>query len=78
MISRFPNVDVLLVLIVFYEMRVCLAYLFNEFFKETKGNKHTWAKPMGSTEWKSVYDIDHSFSMLIIVCFVLKQKYKKL
>ena len=58
-----------LVFIVFYEMRVFSQMrCFNDFFEKPKGKKRTWANPMGSKQWKSLYEIDN-FTFLFIYAF---------
>ena len=54
------HVDIALVLIVFYQMRVFSQMRFlNDFSEQSKGEKRTWANPTGSTQLKSLYEIDN-------------------
>ena len=69
MILRGPNVDISFVLIVFYEIRVFSQMRFlNDFFEQMKMEKRTRANPMGSKQWKSLYEIDN-FTFLFIYAF---------
>ena len=69
MILRGQNVDIILVLIGFSEMRVFSQVSFlNDFFEKSKGEKRTWANPMSSKQWKSLYEIDN-FTFLFIYVF---------
>ena len=66
MILRSQHVDISLVLMMFYEMRMFSQMrFFNDFFEKSKGKKRTWANPMGSKQWKSLYEIDN-FTFLFI------------
>ena len=54
MILGGQNVDIMLVLIGFSEMRVFLQVsFFNDFFEKLKGKMRKWANPMRSKQWKS-------------------------
>ena len=78
MILRDQNVDISLVLIVFYEMRVFSQMRFlNDFFEKSKGKKRTWANPMGSKQWKSLYEIDNFTFLFIYAFFRFLKKYEK-
>ena len=69
MISGGQTVDIMLGFIGFSEMRVFWQVRFlNELFEKSKGTKRTWANPMGSTQWKSRYEIDN-FSFLLVCMF---------
>ena len=60
MILGGQHVDITLVLIGSSEMRVFSQMrFFNDFFEMLKGEKRTWANPMGSKQWKSFYEIDN-------------------
>ena len=60
MILGGQNVDIMLVLIGFSEMRVfSQVSFFNVFFEKSGGKKRTWANPMASKQWKSLYEIDN-------------------
>ena len=53
------NVDIMLVLIRFSEMCVLSQVsFFNVFFEKSGGKKRTWANPMSSKQWKSLYKSD--------------------
>ena len=53
------NVDIILVLIRFSEMRVFSQMrFFNDFFGKLRAEKRTWANPMSSKQWKSFYEIN--------------------
>ena len=55
------HVDIILVLIWFSEMRVFSQMrFFNDFFQKLKAEKRTWANPMSSKQWKSLYESDDS------------------
>jgi hypothetical protein len=76
-ILRSQNVDISLVLIVFYEMRVFSQMRFlNDFFEKSKGEKRTWANPMGSKQWKSLYEIDNFTFLFVYVFFRFLKKYE--
>ena len=61
MILGGPNVDIMLDLIRFSEMRVFLQMrFFNDSFEKLKGEKRTWANPMSSKQLKSLYESDNS------------------
>ena len=78
MILRGQHVDILLVLILFYEMRVFSQMrFFNDFFEKSKGKKRTWANPMGSKQWKSLYQIDNFTFLFVHVFFRFLNKYEK-
>ena len=69
------NVDVMLVLIGFSEMRVFSQVSFlNDFFVLSKGEKRTWANPMSSKQWKSLYEIYHFFFLFVYVLFSFFEK----
>ena len=60
------NVDIMLVLIRFSEMRVfSQVSFFNVFFEKSGGKKRTWANRMSSKQWKSRYEIDN-FTFLFV------------
>ena len=72
------NVDIMLVLMRFSEMRVfSQVSLFSGFFENVKGKKRTWANPMSSKQWKSLYEIDNLTFLFVYVFFRFSQKYKK-
>ena len=72
------NVDIMLVLIGFSEMRVFSQVSFlNDFFEKSKGEKRTWANPMSSKQWKSLYEIDNFTFLFIYVFFRFLKKYEK-
>ena len=59
MILGGQNVDIMLVLIWFSEMRVFLQMrFFNDSFEKLNGEKRTWANPMSSKQWISSYESD--------------------
>ena len=63
------HVDIMSVLIRFSERRVfSQVSLLNDFFEKSKGQKHTWANPMGSKQWKSSYELDN-FNFLFVDAF---------
>ena len=65
------NVYIILVLTWFSQMRMCSQMrLFNDFVEKSKGEKRTWANPMGSKQWKSLYEI-HDFTFLFVYVFFL-------
>ena len=69
------NVDIILVLIGFSEMRVLSQVSFlNDFFEKSKGEKRTWANPMSSKQWKSWYEIDNFNFLFIYVFFLFLKK----
>ena len=69
------NVDIMLVLIGFSEMRVFSQVSFlNDFFEKSKGKKRTWANPMGSKQWKSLYEIDNFTFLFVYVFFLFLKK----
>ena len=69
MILGGQHVDIMLVLIGFSEMRVFShVSFFHDFFEKLKGKKRTWANPMSSKQWKSLYEID-SFTLLFVYVF---------
>ena len=75
---RDQNVDISMVLIVFYEMRVFSQMrFFHDFFEQSKGKKRTWANPMGSKQWKSLYEIDNFTFLFVYVFFRFLKKYEK-
>ena len=78
MILGGQNVDIMLVLIGFSEMRVFSQVIFfNDFFERSKGKKRTWANPMGSKQWKSLYGIDNFTFLFVYVFFRFLKKYEK-
>ena len=78
MILEGQNVNIMLVLICFSEMRVFSQVSFlNDFFEKSKGEKRTWANPMSSKQWKSVYEIDNFTFLFIYVFFRFWNKYGK-
>ena len=67
-ISGGQNVDIMSVLIRFSEMRVfSQVNFFNDFFEKSKGKKRTWANPMGSKQWKALYEIDNLTFLFIYI-----------
>ena len=75
MILGGQNVDIMLVLIGFSEMRVfSQVSLFNDFFENLKGKKRTWANPMSSKQWKSFYEIDNFAFLFVYVFFLFLKK----
>ena len=78
MFSGGRNVDIMLVLIRFSEMRVFSHVSFlNDFFETSKGEKRMWANPMSSKQWKSLYEIDNFTFLFIYVFFRFLKKYEK-
>ena len=78
MILGGQNVDIMLVLIGFSEMRVFShVCFFEDFFENLKGKKRTWANPMSSKQWKSLYEIDNFTFLSVYVFFCFSKKYKK-
>ena len=78
MILGGQNVDIMLVLIRFSEMRVfSQVSFFNDCFANLKGKKRTWANPMSSKQWKSLYEIDNFSFLFIYVFFRFLEKYEK-
>ena len=72
------NVDIMFVLICVSEMRVLSQVSFlNDFFEKSKGEKRTWANPMSSKQWKSLYEIDNFTFLFIYVFFRLLKQYEK-
>ena len=72
------NVDIMLVLIGFSEMRVfSQVSFFNDSFENVKGKKRTWANPMSSKQWKSLYEIDNFTFLFVYVFFRFLKKYEK-
>ena len=77
MILGGQNVDIILVLMGFSEMRVFShVSFFNYFFENVKGNKRTWANPMSSKQWKSLYEIDNFTFLFVHVFFRFLKKYE--
>ena len=63
------NVDIMFVLIWFSDMSVySQVSCSNDSFETSKGKKRTWANPMGSKPWKSLYEIDN-FTFLFLYVF---------
>ena len=56
---------------------VCLMRLSNDSFEKLKGEKRTWANPMGSKQWKSLYEIDNFTFLFVYVFFRFLKKYEK-
>ena len=78
MMLRGQHVYISMVLIVFYEMRVFSQMrFFNDFFEKSKEQKRTWANPMGSKQWKSLYEIDNFSFLFIYLFFRFLKKYEK-
>ena len=51
------TVDMIVVSLAFCQVRVFLADAFlNDLFEKLKWNKCAWLNPMGSTQWKSLYE----------------------
>ena len=72
------TVDIMLVLIGFSEMRgVSQVSFLNDFFKKSKGGKRTWANPMGSKQWKSLYEIDNFTFLFVYVFFCFLENHGK-
>ena len=68
--SEGQNVDISFVSIMFYEVRVFSQMrLLKKIFETLKGEKRTWAHPMGSKQGKSLYEIDN-FTFLLIYMFL--------
>ena len=77
-ISGGQHVDIMLGFIQFSEMRVFSQVSFlNDFFEKSKGEKRTWANPMSSKQWKSLYEIDNFTFLFIYVFFLFWNKYEK-
>ena len=78
MILGGQNVDITLNSLMFYEMRVFSQMrFFNDLFEKSKGKKRTWANPMGSKQWKSLYGIDNFTFLFVYVFFRFMKKYEK-
>ena len=78
MILGGQNVDIMLVLTGFSEMRVfSQVSFFNDFFESLKGKKRTWANPMSSKQWKSLYEIDNFTFLFVYVFFLFLKKCEK-
>ena len=78
MILGGQNVDIMLGLKGFSEMRVFSQVSFlNKSFEKSKGKKRTWANPMSSKQWKSLYDIDHFTFLFVYEFFRFLKKYDK-
>ena len=72
------NVDIMLVLIGFSEMCVfSQVIVLNFVFENLKGKKRTWANPMSSKQWKSLYEIDNFTFRFVYVFFRFLKKYEK-
>ena len=72
------SVDMMVVFIRFPEMRVFSQMrVFNDFFEKLKADKRTWANPMSSKQWKSLYEIDNFTFLFIYVFFRFLKKYEK-
>ena len=74
------HVDIILVLIGFSEMSVfSQVSFFNDFFfvENLKGKKRTWANPMSSKQWKSLYEIDNFTFVFLYVFFPFLKKCEK-
>ena len=77
-ISGGQHVNIMFGFIGFSEMRVFSQVSFlNELFEKSKGNKRTWANPMGSKQWKSLYEIDNFSFLFVYVFFRFLKKYEK-
>ena len=50
---------------------------FNEFFGKLRAEKRTWAKPMSSKQWKSLYESDDSAFRVSYAFFRFLKKLKK-
>ena len=60
------------------EMRVFLQMrFFNDSFEKSKGEKRTWANPMSSKQWKSLYESDDSAFRVSYAFFRFLNKYEK-
>ena len=78
MILGGQNVDIMLVLIGFSEMRVfSQVSFFNDLFEKLKGEKRKWANPMSSKQWKSLYEIDNFTFLFLYVFFLFLKKCEK-
>ena len=67
-----------LVLIGFSEMSVLSQVSFlDDCFEKSKGEKRTWANPMSSKQWKSLYEIDNFTFLFIYVFFRFLKNYEK-
>ena len=78
MIAGGQNVDIMLGFIRVFEMSVLSQVSFlNELFEQSKGNKRTWANPMGSTQGKSDYEIDNSTFLFVYLFFNVLKTYEK-
>ena len=65
------NVDIMLVLIRFSEMRVfSQVSFFTIFFFLMKGEMRKWANPMSSKQWKSLYEIDNFTFVFLYASFL--------
>ena len=72
------NVDIMLVLIRFSEMRVfSQVSLSYDFLENLKGKKRTWANPMSRKQWKSLYEIDNFTFVFLYVFFPFLKKCEK-
>ena len=78
MILGGQNVDTMLVLILFSEMRVFLQMrFFNDFFEHMKGKKRTWANPMSSKQKKSLCESNNSAFRVSYALFRFLKKSEK-
>ncbi len=79
MILGGQHVDIMSVLIGISEMRVfSQVSFFNVFFFENlNGKKRTWANPMSSKQWKSLYEIENFTFLFVYVFFHFLKKYEK-
>ena len=78
MILGGQNVDIMLVLIGFSEMRVFSQMrFFNDFFGKLRAEKRTWANPMSSKQWKSLYESDDSAFRVSYAFFPSLKKQEK-
>ena len=72
------NVDIMFGFIGFSEMSVfSQVSSVNELFETSKGKKRTWANPMGSELWKSLYEIDKFTFLFVYVFFHCLNKYEQ-
>ena len=78
MILGVQHIDIMFVFIRFSEMSVFSQMRFlNDFFEKSQGKKRTWANPMGSKQWKSLYEIDNFTFLFVYAFFRFLKKYEK-
>ena len=72
------NVDIMLVLTGLSEMCVfSQVSLFNDIVENLKGRKRTWANPMSSKQWKSLYEIENFTFLCVFALFRFLKTYEK-